>query len=116
VSTLAVADVDAQRRDALLRRLAAKAPGTVRAGTSDPAGFGIVVNATPAGMASGDPLPADAAHLDAAAIVADLITSPAITPFLEAARRRGATIVTGEDVFAVQVGTMADILLALPTT
>jgi shikimate 5-dehydrogenase len=35
-----------------------------------------------------------------------------MTPLLEAARRRGAIVVTGEDMFAVQAGIMADILLA----
>ncbi len=35
-----------------------------------------------------------------------------MTPLLEAARRRGCTVVTGEDMFAVQAGGMADILLA----
>jgi shikimate dehydrogenase len=93
-----------------VRRLAGR--GAVRAGSSDPTGFGLVVNATPAGMREGDPLPVDAARLDRGAVVADLVTKPAITPLLDAARRRGAAIVTGEDMFAIQAGTMADLLLA----
>src|SRR6266852_4596899 len=36
VATLAVADVDAKRREGLLKRLATKAPAVVRAGTADP--------------------------------------------------------------------------------
>jgi shikimate dehydrogenase len=62
-------------------------------------------------MAPGDPLPVDVARLDLIACVADLITRPVLTPLLEAARRRGCLIVTGTDMFAVQAGTMADILL-----
>src|SRR5262249_16991802 len=58
------------------------------------------VNATPAGMQPSDPLPVDAARLAPFAYVADLITRPAFTPLLEAARRRGCTVVTGEDMFA----------------
>jgi len=116
VTTLAVMDVDAARRDGLVRRLASRAPAVARTGTADPAGCGLVVNATPIGMAPGDPLPVDAARLDPAAVVADLITRPAMTPLLKAARRRGCKVVTGEDMFAVQAGDMADILLAPPAT
>jgi shikimate dehydrogenase len=114
VATLAIADIDEERRDSLLRRLAARSPAVARAGTADPAGFGLVVNATPAGMNPADPLPVEVARLDAAALVADLITRPAMTPLIEAARRHGCKIVTGEDMFAVQAGYMADILLAQP--
>jgi shikimate 5-dehydrogenase len=39
-----------------------------------------------------------------------------MTPLLEAARRRGCRVVTGEDMFAVQAGHMADILLAPPAS
>jgi shikimate 5-dehydrogenase len=35
-----------------------------------------------------------------------------MTPLLEAARHRGCLVVTGEDMFAAQAGSMADILLA----
>jgi shikimate dehydrogenase len=64
-------------------------------------------------MTPNDPLPVDIEHIDPAACVADLITQPVVTPLLEAARRRGCRIVTGADMFAVQAGTMADILLGV---
>jgi shikimate dehydrogenase len=114
VATLAVADVDTRRRASLIERLAARAPAVVRTGTTDAAGFDLVVNATPAGMQPTDPLPVDATRLEPSAYVADLITRPALTPLLEAARRRGCIVVTGEDMFAAQAGDMADILLAPP--
>ncbi|HMA71966.1 MAG TPA: shikimate dehydrogenase [Xanthobacteraceae bacterium] len=113
-ATLAVADMDEKRCQSLVKRLAIKAPAVAQAGTPDPAGFGLVVNATPAGMQPADPLPLDAARLESSAYVADLITRPTITPLLKAARRRGCKVVTGEDMFAVQAGDMADILLAPP--
>jgi shikimate dehydrogenase len=116
VAALAVADVDAARRDRLVQRLASRAPAVAQAGTADPSGFGLVVNATPTGMNPADPLPVDAARLAPSGYVADLITKPAMTPLLEAARRRGCTVVTGEDMFAVQAGDMADILLAPPAS
>jgi shikimate dehydrogenase len=116
VAMLAIAEVDAARRDGLIERLAARHPGKVTAGSmtavgADPAGFDLVINATPVGMAPHDPLPVDVARLEPNACVADLITRPVVTPLLEAARRRGCHIVTGTDMFAVQAGTMADILL-----
>jgi shikimate dehydrogenase len=123
VASLAVADLDAARRDALTKRLAGRADAVARqeplgppgqGGPPDPAGFGLIVNATPAGMRPDDPPPVDAARIDACAYVADLIARPAMTPLLVAARRRGASVVTGEDMFAVQAGIMADILLASP--
>jgi shikimate dehydrogenase len=124
VASLAVADLDATRRDALSQRLAGRAgavagpwgPGEPAEppGPPDPAGFDLIVNATPAGMRPDDPLPVDATRIDACAYVADLITRPAMTPLLVAARRHGARVVIGEDMFAVQAGIMADILLASP--
>ena len=114
VATLAVADVDAKRCHSLVKRLAAKAPAVAKAGTADPAGFDLVVNATPAGMRPADPLPVDAARLEPSAYVADLITRPVMTPLLKMACQRGCKVVTGEDMFAEQAGDMADILLAPP--
>jgi shikimate dehydrogenase len=114
VAMLAVADVDEERRSGLIKRLAARAPAAVRTGTADAAGFDLVVNATPAGMQPADPLPVDVRRLVRGLYVADLITKPALTPLLEAARCRGCIVVTGEDMFAAQAGDMADILLAPP--
>jgi shikimate dehydrogenase len=106
---VAAHDIDTARRDDLIRRLAAR---KIAAGSADPAGCDLVVNATPLGMAAGDPLPVDPAGLGPGVVVADLVTKPAVTPFLVAARERGAQIVTGEDMFAPQAGILADFLLA----
>jgi len=105
---VAVHDIDAARCDDLRRRLAA---WDIVAGGADPAGYGLVVNATPLGMAAGDPLPVDIVRLEEGAFVADLVTRPAVTPLLEAARRRGAPILTGAEMFAPQAGILADFLL-----
>lgn len=110
-AAITVADLDPARCGGLAGRLSAVSIGAVRAGPPDPAGCDIVVNATPAGMDPGDPPPVDAARLAPAAIVADLVTRPAMTPLLAAACERGCTVVTGEDMFAAQAGLLADILL-----
>jgi shikimate dehydrogenase len=106
---VAVHDIDGARRDDLCRRLEA---WRIAVGSADPAGCDLVVNATPLGMAPGDPLPVDAARIAPGAVVADLVTKPAVTPLLTAARERGAQIVTGEDMFAPQAGILADFLLS----
>ncbi len=105
-ASLAISEVDPARRDGLRQRLAG-----VAVGSGDPRGFDLVVNASPMGMAPGDPLPVDAARLDAGAFVADLVTKPAVTPLLEAARRRGSPTLTGEGMFEPQAGILADFLL-----
>jgi shikimate dehydrogenase len=116
VSALALADLDPFRRNALARRLGKPALVVLGEGPADPAGYGLVVNATPLGMRPADPLPIDVTPLEPAGFVADLVTKPAMTALLEAARRRGCTVVSGDDMFAVQAGIMADILLAKPSS
>ena len=58
---------DAQRRaaEASARRLRAALPGAAGAAPArnDPAGYDVVVNATPLGMNEGDPLPMDVARI-----------------------------------------------------
>lgn len=97
---LAVHDEDPARRGALLTRLQQLERGAVEAGTADPTGFDVVINATPVGMKAGDPLPIDADRLQARSFVGCVITAPAVTPLIAAARARGCTTVTGGDMFA----------------
>lgn len=113
IGELAIADLNPERRDALVARLRTLAVN-VRAGAADPSGCRLIINATPAGMAKDDPLPVYAARIDQRAFVADLITRPAVTPLLDVARRRGAAIVTGADMFAPQQNILADFLLGAP--
>jgi len=54
-------------------------------GSNDPAGWEIVVNATPMGMNEGDPLPMDMSRLDPGTFVGEVVMKQAITPFLAAA-------------------------------
>ena len=112
LAELTVNDIDAGRRDGLIGRISGH--GRVKAGTNDPAGYDLVVNATPLGMKAGDPLPFDPARIAASTFVADLITKPVISPLLETARGRGCRIQTGEDLFLAQVDIIADFLLGVP--
>ena len=95
VTELAIHEMDAARRDALIAQLAARFAGRVRAGSSDPHGFDVVVNATPMGMRPGDPLPFDVSRLSASMFVGDVITAPEVPPLLAAARAAGCVTQTG---------------------
>ena len=110
-AVLAVHDGDTQRRDSLIERLAALGKGRVQVGTTDPSGFDIVLNATPAGMRPEDPLPVEVERLPAHAFVGDVITAPAVTPLLECARAGGRHTMTGADMFACVRDLMVDFLL-----
>jgi shikimate dehydrogenase len=56
----------------------------------------LVVNATSLGMDGGDVrLPLDPGHLRSGQVVADLVSHPQPTPFLDAAAGRGCTVVDG---------------------
>lgn len=56
----------------------------------------LVVNATPLGMPGhGEELPLDPAFLETGQLVVDIVYHPAVTPFMAAARERGAVAVNG---------------------
>ncbi|WP_157269032.1 shikimate dehydrogenase family protein [Azohydromonas aeria] len=112
VQQLAIHEPDAARRESLLARLQARHGDSVRAGSSDPRGFDLVINATPVGMQASDPLPFDVSRLEEGAFVGDVITKPAVTPLIEAARGRGCATQIGADMFAGVCALMVDFLLA----
>jgi shikimate dehydrogenase len=112
VCHLAVHDEDATRRDALLARLATMPGCTVDVGGRDPRGYGVVLNASPAGMRAGDALPVDASQLLAAQTVGCVVTQPVVTPLIAAARALGCTTATGGDMFEQVRGLMLEFLLS----
>jgi len=65
---------------------------------NDPAGFDLVVNATPLGMEPGDALPVDVMRLEARTFVGDVVMRSAITPLLAAAQARGCKVQAGTDM------------------
>ena len=99
VSQLAIHDEDAVRRTTLVERLAGLGKCPVTHGTASPAGFDIVLNATPVGMKESDPYPLDVSQLAAGMFVGCVITAPAVTPLVAAARARGCGTMTGADMF-----------------
>lgn len=104
VGRLVVADVQPASAQALVQRLRTHHPALqVQAGPADPAGFEIVVNATPLGMDPADPLPMDIGRIDPDAFVGDVVLTGAVTPFLAAARQRGCRCQPGLDMLFEQI-------------
>lgn len=99
VAELALYDVHAGSAEALASRLRAHYPAiTVSTGGRDPAGFDLVVNATPLGMNPGDPLPIDMSRLDARTFVGEVVMKTETTAFLRAAQERGCRVQVGSDM------------------
>ena len=112
VSELAIHDPDTQRQSSLLQRLAGVPGAQVSGGSGDPAGFDIIVNASPMGMRSSEPYPIDVMRLKSTMFVGDVITVPEVTPLLEAARQAGCLTTTGVDMFRQVQELMVSFLLA----
>jgi shikimate dehydrogenase len=110
-ASVTLADLDTAKRDALIARLGRHGHKVTPADKPDPANFDLVVNATPAGMKAGDPLPVDASRIAPGTFVADIITMPVITPLLEAAKARGCAIQNGVQMFEAQVDFITEFLM-----
>ncbi|MEX8495016.1 shikimate dehydrogenase [Sphaerotilus sp.] len=105
---LAVHDADVSRRDALVGRLGARA----RVGSDDPSGFDVVVNASWCGMRADDPWPVQVQRLAVDMFVGDVITAPAVTPLVQAARDLGCRTQVGGGMFAAVCELMVEFLVA----
>ena len=99
VAAIGLFDMSAASAEALGGRLKDHYPQLeVRTGSNDPAGWDVVVNATPLGMNPGDPLPIDMDRLDAGTFVGEVVMKQATTPFLQAAIDRGLPVQVGTDM------------------
>ena len=104
VDEIALFDAHAPAMDGLAERIRAHYPKLkVAVGSNDPAGYDIVVNATPLGMKPGDPLPMDVARISPKTLVGEVVMKQEITPFLAAARQRGCEVQVGTDMLFEQI-------------
>jgi len=71
----------------------------------------MVCNATPLGMAAGDPLPLDPALLSAEMFVGDVVAGHGLTPFLAAARAVGCKTTDGDQMVDAVQTIMLDFML-----
>lgn len=108
---LIIHDTNGARVAALLELVADLGRGRVSAGPADPTGCDMLCNATPLGMAEGDPLPV-APHLLAPSIfVGDVIAGHGETPFLSAAHAAGCQTANGDQMVEAVQGMMLDFML-----
>ena len=113
---IGVHDVNPASADSLAGRLSAHHPDlTVKTGSNDPAGYDIVVNATPLGMAPGDPMPMNTDRIDAGSFVGEVVMKSEETAFLAAARARGCETQVGTDMLFEQIPAYLE-FFGLPST
>ena len=99
VAQLSLFDTYAASAEGLVERLRAHYPQlVVQTGSNDPAGFDVVVNATPLGMKEGDPLPFDVTRIDPAAMVGEVVMKTEYTPLLRASLAKGCGVQVGTDM------------------
>jgi shikimate dehydrogenase len=104
VSRLGLYDVSAPAMDGLAMRLQSHYPDLkVIAGSADPAGYDIVVNATPIGMKKDDPLPMRIDGISPSAFVGEVVMKEEMTPFLKAALAKGCEVQVGTDMLFEQI-------------
>ncbi|HEX5738023.1 MAG TPA: ThiF family adenylyltransferase, partial [Hydrogenophaga sp.] len=116
VKAIHLFDMNPATAQALAQRLTTHYPGiAAHTGSSDPAGFDLVVNATPMGMNEGDPLPLDVTRLQPHTFVGEVVMRTEMTAFLTAAQARGCRVQVGTDMLFEQIPAYLE-FFGLPTT
>jgi len=87
----------------------------VRSGSNDPAGYDVVVNATPMGMNDGDELPMDVDRISPDAFVGEVVMKSEMTAFLTAVHARGCRFQVGSDMLFEQIPAYLE-YFGFPTT
>jgi shikimate dehydrogenase len=99
VAAMGLFDPNSAASEALAQRLAEHYPRLeVTTGSKDPAGYHIVVNATPLGMNDDDPLPVDVDRMAPTTFVGEVVMKQEFTPFLRAAMAKGCPVQVGKDM------------------
>jgi shikimate dehydrogenase len=116
VVAIGVFDIRAAVADALAHRLKQEYPDlAVSTGSNDPAGYHLVVNATPMGMNEGDPLPLDVSRLSPDTFVGEVVMATEMTAFLTAAQAKGCRVQIGADMLFEQIPAYLE-FFGLPST
>ena len=104
VAALGLFDVNAASAEGLAGRLQQHYPALqVVTGSNDPAGFDLVVNATPMGMNVGDAMPMDVSRIASTTFVGEVVMKTEMTAFLAAAAERGCRVQIGADMLFEQI-------------
>ena len=116
VAKIGLYDPNAAAADGLADRLRRHYPKLeVSTGSNDPAGYPLVVNATPMGMNEGDPLPVDVNRIAPGAMVGEVVMKQEMTAFLRAAQARGCRFQVGTDMLFEQIPAYLE-FFGFPTT
>lgn len=104
VASLAFHDPAAAQSRELAARLAQHTRTTqvTSVDTNDPAGYDLVINASPLGLEAGDPLPCDVARMAPHAALVDILMKNQPTPIVRAARARGLVAQPGFEMMIQQ--------------
>lgn len=104
VGAMGLYDVHPASAEALGARLRKHYPALqVGTGSKDPAGYDLVVNATPLGMNESDPLPVDVARMASSTFAGEVVMKKEMTAFLRAAQARGCEVQVGSDMLFEQI-------------
>lgn len=118
IARLVLTDIDGERATALADTLRSAFVGIDIALDYDSlADFALVANASPIGMGDSAELPLPAALLDTlqpGCLVADVVTSPAMTPLLLRAQALGAKVQTGAQMARAQMGNLGHFMGVMP--
>jgi shikimate dehydrogenase len=116
VGAIALFDSRAESALALADRIRAQYPLiAVHTGSNDPAGFDVVVNATPMGMNDGDEMPMDISRIAPTTFVGEVVMKKEMTAFLDAAKARGCRFQVGSDMLFEQIPAYLE-FFGFPTT
>ena len=104
IGAIGLYDARAESARSLGQRLVAHYPALqVTTGSNDPAGYDIVVNATPMGMNEGDAMPMDVSRIAPEAFVGEVVMKTEMTAFLQVVRARGCRFQIGSDMLFEQI-------------
>ena len=116
IGEIGLFDVNTAASEGLAGRLRKHYPALkVTTGSKDPAGYDVVVNATPMGMNEGDELPMDVSRIAPTTFVGEVVMKKEMTAFLAAAKARGCPIQIGTDMLFEQIPAYLE-FFGFPTT
>lgn len=99
VAELGLFDTREASAQALASRLREHYPQLIiTTGSNDPAGYDVIVNATPMGMNADDPLPFDVSRIAPSTFVGEVVMKSEYTPLLRAALDKGCQVQVGTDM------------------
>jgi shikimate dehydrogenase len=101
---IGIVNRDAAKAEGLAAAVRAAFPACdARAAPADARGADLVVNCTSLGMKEGDALPLDLDGIAPESVVAEVVMTPAVTPLLAEAERRGCRTVQGRAMLDEQM-------------